>query len=125
MISYDFAHQTALAQTFQIKSRNWREVAASVVFSETGADEDSPQLVATESQAHWAYRAGATGDVVAAALQFGLDRSVASTNAYDCCCCAAKNAGAASSQIASRMYAELLRLMGRHGYTRTRNADSI
>ena len=29
-----------------------------------------------------------------------------------------KNVGAASSQIASKMYSELLHLMGRHGYTR-------
>ena len=29
-----------------------------------------------------------------------------------------KNVSAASSQIASRMYSELLHLMGRHGYTR-------
>jgi len=31
----------------------------------------------------------------------------------------AKNAGAASSQIASRMYAEMLHLMRRHGYARS------
>jgi hypothetical protein len=30
-----------------------------------------------------------------------------------------KNAGAASSQVASRMYAEMLHLMGRHGYPRS------
>ena len=30
-----------------------------------------------------------------------------------------KNAGVASSQIASRMYAEMLHLMNRHGYARS------
>jgi Domain of unknown function (DUF4129) len=30
-----------------------------------------------------------------------------------------KSGGAASSQVASRMYAEMLHLMGRHGYART------
>jgi hypothetical protein len=29
-----------------------------------------------------------------------------------------KNAGAASAQIASRMYIEMLQIMGRHGYSR-------
>jgi hypothetical protein len=36
-----------------------------------------------------------------------------------------KNAGAASSQVASRMYAEMLHLMGRHGYPRSETQTAL
>jgi transglutaminase-like putative cysteine protease len=117
VISYDFAHQTALAQTFQIKSRNWREVAASWFFLKQERMKTRLSL--------WQLNHRRSGLIVPVllvtlliALKFDwIGRSLQQMRML--LLLRGKNAGAASSQIASRMYAELLRLMGRHGYTRT------
>jgi transglutaminase-like putative cysteine protease len=117
VISYDFAHQTALAQTFQIKSRNWREVAASWFFLKQERMKTRLSL--------WQLNHRRSGLIVPVllvtlliALKFDwIGRSLRQMRML--LLLRGKNAGAASSQIASRMYAELLRLMGRHGYTRT------
>jgi protein-glutamine gamma-glutamyltransferase len=117
VISYDFAHQTALAQTFQTRSRNWRELGAAW-FAEK-------QRRMKERLSMWQVRH--TGFSFAlplllmallVALRYGwiggLLRRLRMALALR-----RKNTGAASPQIASRMYEELLRLMGRHGYARS------
>ena len=117
VISYDFAHQTALAQTFQTRSRNWRELGAAW-FAEK-------QRRMKEHLSMWQVRH--TGFSFAlplllmallVALRYGwiggLLRRLRMALALR-----RKNTGAASPQIASRMYEELLRLMGRHGYARS------
>jgi transglutaminase-like putative cysteine protease len=117
VISYDFAHQTALAQTFQIKSRNWREVAASWFFLKQERMKTRLSL--------WQLNHRRSGLIVPVllvtlliALKFDwIGRSLQQMRML--LLLRGKNAGAASSQIASRMYVELMRLMGRHGYTRT------
>jgi protein-glutamine gamma-glutamyltransferase len=117
VISYDFAHQTALAQTFQIKSHNWREVAASWFSLKQERMKTRLSL--------WQLNHRRSGLIVPVllvtlliALKFDwIGRSLRQMRML--LLLRGKNAGAASSQIASRMYAELLRLMGRHGYTRT------
>jgi transglutaminase-like putative cysteine protease len=117
VISYDFAHQTALAQTFQIKSRNWREVAASWFFLKQERMKTRLSL--------WQLNHRRSGLIVPVllvtlliALKFDwIGRSLRQMRML--LLLRGKNAGAASSQIASRMYVELMRLMGRHGYTRT------
>jgi transglutaminase-like putative cysteine protease len=117
VISYDFAHQNALAQTFQLKSRNWREVAASW-FSQK-------QQRMKSRLGMWQRHHGGLGFMVPlvlitllVALKYGwIGRALRDLRIA--LLLRGKNAGVASSQIASRMYAELLRLMRRHGYNRT------
>jgi transglutaminase-like putative cysteine protease len=116
VISYDFAHQTALAQSFQVKSRNWREFGVAWL--------SKIQRHMKDDLSMWqVHHAGVSFVlplllvVLLVALRYGLvgrllrqlRMAVASRG---------KNVSAASSQIASRMYSELLHLMGRHGYTR-------
>jgi hypothetical protein len=117
VISYDFAHQTALAQSFQVKSRNWRDLGT---------------LWFAEKQRHikgrlsmWQIHHGIFSYVLPLflvalliAARYGwlgwLLRQLKMALVLR-----GKNAGVASSQIASRMYAEMLHLMNRHGYARS------
>jgi len=116
VISYDFAHQNLLAQTFQTRSRNWRELGVAWF---------------AEKQRHMKNRLGSwqlhnstfsfalplmlVGLLVA--LRYGwigwLLRRLRIALALR-----ANLNGSAGSQVASRMYTEMLRLMGRHGYAR-------
>jgi len=117
VISYDFAHQTVLAQTFQSKSRNWRELGAAW-FAEK-------QSRMKDRLGKWQMHHGAFSFVLPlilvallVALRYGWIEQLL-RKLQVAVLLRGKNAGAASSQIASRMYAEMLRLMGRHGYART------
>ena len=117
VISYDFAHQTVLAQTFQSKSRNWREFGAAW-FAEK-------QSRMKDRLGKWQMHHGAFSFVLPlilvallVALRYGWIEQLL-RKLRVAVLLRGKNAGAASSQIASRMYAEMLRLMGRHGYART------
>ncbi len=116
VISYDFAHQNALAQTFQSKSRNWRELGAAWFAGK--------QLRLKDRLSKWQMHHGAFSLVfplalaaLLVALRYGwieqLLRKMQITLVLR-----GKSAGASGSQIASGMYAEMLRLMGRHGYAR-------
>jgi transglutaminase-like putative cysteine protease len=117
VISYDFAHQTVLAQTFQSKSHNWRELGAAW-FAEK-------QWRMKDRLTRWQLRHGAFSFVLPlilvallVALRYGwIERLLRELQIA--LVLRGKNAGAASSQIASRMYAEMLQLMGRHGYGRS------
>src|SRR5882724_10458326 len=117
VISYDFAHQNALAQTFQSKSRNWRELGAAWFAGK--------QLRLKDRLSKWQMHHGAFSLVfplalaaLLVALRYGWIEQLL-RKLQVAVLLRGKNAGAASSQIASRMYAEMLRLMGRHGYART------
>ena len=117
VISYDFAHQTVLAQTFQSKSRNWRELGAAW-FAEK-------QSRMKDRLGKWQMHHGAFSLVLPlilvallVALRYGWIEQLL-RKLQVAVLLRGKNAGAASSQIASRMYAEMLRQMGRHGYART------
>jgi len=116
VIGYDFAHQTALAQTVQTRSRNWREVAASW-FS-------SKQRHFKNRLSEWQLQHKGFGLAVPVllislllVLRYGLLNrlwdlvtvSVASRG---------KGADAMRAMMASRMYQELMQVMKRHGYTR-------
>ena len=116
VISYDFAHQAALAQSFQVKSRNWRELGT-LWFAEK-------QRHLKDRLSLWQIRHGIVSYalplflvVLLIAARYGwlgwLLHQLKMTLVLR-----GKNAGAASSQIASRMYSEMLNLMGRHGYAR-------
>jgi transglutaminase-like putative cysteine protease len=117
VISYDFAHQTVLAQTFQSKSHNWRELGAAW-FAEK-------QWRMKDRLTRWQMRHGAFSFALPlilvallVALRYGWIEQLL-RKLQIALVLRGKNAGAASSQIASRMYAEMLHLMGRHGYART------
>jgi transglutaminase-like putative cysteine protease len=117
VISYDFAHQTVLAQTFQSKSHNWRELGAAW-FAEK-------QWRMKDRLTRWQLRHGAFSFVLPlllvallVALRYGWIEQLL-RKLQIALVLRGRNAGAASSQIASRMYVEMLQLMGRHGYART------
>ena len=117
VISYDFAHQNVLAQTFQTKSRNWRELG-SAWFAEK-------QRRMKDRLSRWQAHHGSFSFVlplllvaVLIALRYGRIELLL-RKLQIALLLRSKSGGAASSQIASRMYVEMLNLMGRHGYART------
>jgi transglutaminase-like putative cysteine protease len=116
VISYDFAHQTALAQTLQTKSRNWRELG-SAWFAEK-------QRRMKNGLSLWQIHHAGVSFVLplflmALLLAFrygwigGWLRQLRMALTLR-----GRNYRTVSPQIASRLYAEMLRLMGRHGYAR-------
>src|SRR6201981_857966 len=116
VISYDFAHQTALAQSFQVKSHNWREFGVAW-FAEK-------QRRMKDRLSRWQALHGGFSFVlplllvaVLIALRYGRIELLL-RKLQIALLLRSKSGGAASSQIASRMYAEMLHLMGRHGYAR-------
>jgi transglutaminase-like putative cysteine protease len=116
VISYDFAHQNVLAQTFQTKSRNWREVGAAWFAEKQRRMKDRLSLW----QAHhssFSFVLPLLLVAVLIALRYGrielLLRKLQIALLHR-----SKSGGTASSQIASRVYVEMLNLLGRHGYAR-------
>jgi transglutaminase-like putative cysteine protease len=116
VIGYDFAHQTALAQTVQTRSRNWREVSARW-FS-------VKQQQFKNRLSQWQLKHKAFGLAVPVlligfllALRYGrlgrLWERLKISLAFR-----ARKSDAVRLMMASRLYQELLRLMRRHGYTR-------
>jgi transglutaminase-like putative cysteine protease len=117
VISYDFAHQNVLAQTFQSKSRNWREVGAAWFAHKQFRMKNR----LTNWQAHHSMFSLVLPLLLVAllvALRYGWIEKLLG-KLQIALVLRGKNAGTASSQIASRMYAEMLSLMGRHGYPRS------
>jgi protein-glutamine gamma-glutamyltransferase len=116
VISYDFAHQTVLAQTFQSKSHNWRELGAAWFAEKQWRMKDR----LSKWQVHHGSFSFALPLILVAllvALRYGWIEQLL-RRLQIALVLRGKNAGAASSQIASRMYAEMLHLMGRYGYAR-------
>jgi hypothetical protein len=116
VISYDFAHQTVLAQTFQSKSHNWRELGAAWFAEKQWRMKDR----LSKWQVHHGSFSFALPLILVAllvALRYGWIEQLL-RRLQIALVLRGKNAGAASSQIASRMYAEMLHLMGRYGYPR-------
>jgi transglutaminase-like putative cysteine protease len=115
VIGYDIAHQTALAQTVQMRSRNWRELSAGW-FS-------AKQQQFKNRLSEWQLKHKAFGLAVPLlligfllVLRYGrlgrlwerLKISLASRG----------SAEAVRPMMASRLYRDLLQLMRRHGYAR-------
>jgi transglutaminase-like putative cysteine protease len=116
VISYDFAHQTALAQGFQVKSRNWREFGVAWLSKIQRHMKDDLSMWQVH-HAKVSFVLPLLLVVLLVALRYGLVGRLL-RQLRMALVVRGKNVGAASSQIASRMYLELLHLMGRHGYTR-------
>ena len=117
VISYDFAHQAALAQSFQVKSRNWRELGT-LWFAERQRHLKDRLSMWQNHHEIFSYALPLFLVVLLVAARYGwlgwLLRQLQMTLVLR-----GKNAGAASSQIASQMYTEMLNLMRRHGYARS------
>jgi len=119
VIGYDFAHQTALAQTVQMRSRNWRDLAANW-FS-------SKQQHLKNRLSEWQLEHKGIGLALPVlligfllALRYGRlgrvwDRLKTSLALRG------RKPDAVRIMVASRLYQDLLQLMKRHGYSR---ADS-
>jgi hypothetical protein len=116
VIGYDFAHQTALAQTMQMRSRNWRQLAAQWF--------DSKQQHFKNLLSLWQLQHKGLGlllplllFLVPVTLRYGRLRTwLAELRMFFEL--RGKNSGAARMLMASRLYQEMLQLMGRHGYQR-------
>jgi transglutaminase-like putative cysteine protease len=116
VISYDFAHQTALAQTVQMRSRNWRELGMAWFAEKQRHMKDrlSAWQIHHES---FSYALPLSLVLLLIAMRYGwIGRAVGQIKSL--LTLRGKNAGPASSQTASRMYLEMLQIMGRHGYPR-------
>jgi transglutaminase-like putative cysteine protease len=117
VIGYDFAHQTALAQTVQMRSRNWRELGASW-FSQK-------QQNFKHRLSGWQLQHKGLGFALPVlligllvTLRYGRlgywwERLRISLELRG------KQADAVRTIMASRLYQELLQLMKRHGYARS------
>ena len=116
VISYDFAHQASLGQSLQNKSRNWREMGMAWFAQKEMWFKDRISL--------WQIRNGVWSVVsplalvaLLLALQYGwigwVLRQLKLNFALR-----GKQSVAASSQIASQLYADMLRLLRRGGYRR-------
>jgi transglutaminase-like putative cysteine protease len=116
VISYDFAHQTALAQSLQVKSHNWREFGVAWLSKIQRHMKDDLSMWQVH-HARVSFVLPLLLVVLLVALRYGLVGRLL-RQLRMALVLRGKNVSAASSQIASRMYSELLHLMGRHGYTR-------
>jgi transglutaminase-like putative cysteine protease len=117
IISYDFAHQNALAQSFQVKSRNWRELGTLWFLEKQRHTKDWLSMW----QVHHGKFSYALPLVLVGLLvvvRYGWIGKLWSQLKI-ALALRGKNASAASSQIASRLYSDMLRLMVRHGYARS------
>ena len=111
IISYDFAHQNALAQSFQMKSRNWRELGTQWFFARQRHLKDCLSMWQIR-HSNFSYALPLVLVALLVALRYGwIGRLLSQLKII--LPVRGRNASAASSQIASRMYSELTQLMGR------------
>src|SRR5215469_14428350 len=116
VIGYDFAHQVALAQTLQRSSRNWGESARA--WFEQKQQEGKRWLQS------WQIRHGARGYLLPAALvllllalRYKVPSELARRVRLFLRIHAAKS-GSSDPKLASKLYAELLRILARRGLLR-------
>jgi transglutaminase-like putative cysteine protease len=116
VIGYDFAHQAALAQTVQMRSRNWRQLAADWFAAK--------QQRFKHFLSGWQLQHKGLGfflplllSLMLVALRYGrLGTWFEQLRMFFEL--RGKSSGAARMLMASRLYREMLQLMGRHGYQR-------
>jgi transglutaminase-like putative cysteine protease len=117
VISYDFAHQMALGQSLQTKSRNWREVGMAWFAMKEEQIKDRLSLWQLHN-GPWSLALPVVLVALLVALHYGwigwLVRRLQLNFALR-----GKTSAAASPQIASQMYADMLRLLRRRGYPRS------
>ena len=116
VIGYDFAHQTALAQTVQMRSRNWREVAATWFSSK---QQHFKNRLSEWQLQHKGFGLALPVLLIAflLALRYGhLGRVCGHLRVW--LALRGKKSDLVRGMMASRLYQELLQLMKRHGYSR-------
>ena len=116
VIGYDFQHQAALAQSVQMRSRNWRDLASNWF--------NDRQRHFKDRLSNWQLRHNALGlalplllFAMLVALRYGHIET-ALRRLRTALQIRGKNPAAARTLLASRLYQEMLHLMGRHGYER-------
>jgi transglutaminase-like putative cysteine protease len=116
VIGYDFAHQVALAQNLQRNSRNWGESARDWF--------ERKQRAGKKWMQSWQLQRGVPGYVLPislvlflAAVRFNLLAEL-SRRVHLFFQLRRSNAARSDPQLASRLYAELLRMLARRGLTR-------
>lgn len=116
IIGYDFAHQAALAQTVQMRSRNWRELASAWF--------NGKERHFKNRMSDWQLRHKGLGFLLPVLLlaallllRYGKLGSVLE-KLRAALGLGAADTGERRTTLASRMYEEMLRIMGRHGYQR-------
>jgi transglutaminase-like putative cysteine protease len=117
VISYDFAHQTVLAQTFQMKSRNWREMGAAWFAEKQRRMKDRLSMWQVR-HARFSFAVPLLLISLLVAFRYGWIGALRARFRV-LLALRGKHANSATPQIASRMYAEMLRLMNRYGYARS------
>jgi hypothetical protein len=116
VIGYDFAHQAALAQNLQRNSRNWGESARDWF--------ERKQRAGKKWMQSWQLQRGVPGYVLPislvlflAAVRFNLLAEL-SRRVHLFFQLRRSSAARSDPQLASRLYAELLRMLARRGLTR-------
>jgi transglutaminase-like putative cysteine protease len=116
VIGYDFAHQVALAQNLQRNSRNWGESARDWF--------ERKQRAGKKWMQSWQLQRGVPGYVLPislvlflAAVRFNLLAEL-SRRVHLFFQLRRSSAARSNPQLASRLYAELLRMLARRGLTR-------
>jgi transglutaminase-like putative cysteine protease len=116
VIGYDFAHQTALAQTVQMRSRNWRQLAANWFAEKQRHFKEFLRVWQLQHK-----RLGFFLPLLLLALLLALRYGKLGTLLQQLKTflqLRREYVGTARTLIASRLYQEMLQLMGRHGYQR-------
>ena len=114
VIGYDFAHQTALAQTVQMRSRNWRELATD--WFRAKQQQYKNRLGAWQLRhKSLGFALPLLGLALLAALRYARIGGLLGRLRL---ALAPGGKGAARTQVASQLYQEMLRLLGRYGYPR-------
>jgi protein-glutamine gamma-glutamyltransferase len=123
VINYDFAHQVQMAQNMQRNTRNWTEAARNWFMLQ--------QVRGKQKLKSWLDRSGDITFALPAALAILLVLL-----RYDVLGYAVRNLrfnlqlrrpsrGAANPQLASRMYAELLRVLAKRGFARKESQTAL
>jgi transglutaminase-like putative cysteine protease len=123
VIGYDFAHQMALAQNLQRNSKNWSESARTWF--------EQKQSQGKEWLVRWQFRHSKTGFLVPIAvvlllvtLRFNLISKIARRVRLFLQLSASRSARS-NPQLASTLYAELLRILARRGFRRSESQTPL
>jgi hypothetical protein len=118
VISYDFAHQVALAQNLQRGTHNWGDAIRNEI--------DRLRRNSVKVVQGWQFRHESLGFLIPVglivflmALRFGWLQRIA--RRLRLALQLRKRSAAAQVQFATILYAELLRLLGRYGFRRSEN----
>ena len=117
VINYDFAHQVQMAQVMQRNTRNWTESARAWFSGKADERQELAAVMAEPARCGYLCVAGCIDRLVGAACVMTCCGWL--SGGCGCTCSfARRSAASANPQLASRLYAELLRLLERRGFAR-------